>query len=85
MNVHTMLSYGDTPMCITMVKEQGPSCPHTNSWEKIDIEAKGDIHSCAKYFMTILKDKKAVARTQSHVKNPINLTLRLKVNFVLDL
>ena len=45
MNVHTMLSYGDTPMCITMVKEQGPSCPDTNSWEKIDIEAKGQGHT----------------------------------------
>ena len=34
------------------------------------------IHSCARY------DKKAAAQTQTHIKNPINLTLRLKVNII---
>ena len=38
--------------------------------------------SCVKYGMTMSKDKEAVVRTQSHVKNPINLTLRSKVNVV---
>ena len=32
------------------------------------------IHWCTKYGMTLSKDKKVVARTQSHVKTPINLT-----------
>ena len=40
------------------------------------------IHLCAKHNMTMSKDKKAVARTQSHVINPINLTLRSNVNVV---
>ena len=40
------------------------------------------IHSCAKSGMTMSKDKKAVTRTWRHFKNPINLTLRLKVNIV---
>ena len=40
------------------------------------------IYSCAKYGMTMSKDKKAVTRTWRHFKNPINLTLRLKVNIV---
>ena len=41
------------------------------------------IHSRAKYGMTMSKDKKAVLRTRSHVKNPIILTLRSKVNAIL--
>ena len=41
------------------------------------------IHSCDKYALTMSKEKKAVAQTQSHVKNPtINFTLRSKVNVV---
>ena len=43
------------------------------------------IHSRAKHSMTKSKDEKAVARTQSHVINPINLTLRSKVNVVSEL
>ena len=38
------------------------------------------IHVCAKHSMTVSKNKKTVARTQSHVINSINLTLRSKVN-----
>ena len=37
-------------------------------------------HSCAKHSMTLSKNKKAEARTQSHVIYPIILTLRSKVN-----
>ena len=40
------------------------------------------IHSRAKQSMTMSKDKKAKAWTQNHVINPINLTLRSKVNVV---
>ena len=42
------------------------------------------IRSCAKHTgsMNMSKDKKAVARTQSHVINPINMMLRSKVNIV---
>ena len=40
------------------------------------------IHSCAKQSMTMSKDKKAESWTQSHVINPINSTLRSKVNVV---
>ena len=40
------------------------------------------IHSCAKHSITMSKDKKAVAQTQSHVINPINLPLGSKVNFI---
>ena len=40
------------------------------------------IHSHAKHIKTMSKDKKAVAQTQSHVINHINLTLRSKVNIV---
>ena len=38
------------------------------------------IYSSAIYGMGMSKDKKAVIQTQSHVKNPIKLTLRSKVN-----
>ena len=41
------------------------------------------IQSCAKQSMTLSKDKKAEAWTQSHVINPIKLTLRSKVNVIL--
>ena len=40
------------------------------------------IHSRAKQNMTMSKDKKSEAWTQSHFINPINLTLRSKVNIV---
>ena len=40
------------------------------------------IHSRAKQSMTMSKDQKTEAWTQSHVINPINLTLRSKVNVV---
>ena len=36
------------------------------------------IHSRAKHSITMSKDKKAVAQTQSHVINPINLPLGSK-------
>ena len=39
-------------------------------------------HSCARYGMTISINKKAVAQTQSHIKYPIQLTLRSKVNII---
>ena len=42
----------------------------------------GGVPVGAKYGLTISKSKKSVARTQSHVKNPINLTLRSNVNVV---
>ena len=38
------------------------------------------IYSSAIYGMAMSKQKKAVVRTQSHVKTPINLTLGSKVN-----
>ena len=41
-----------------------------------------EIHSHAKHNMNMLKNKTAVARTESHVINPINLTLSSKVNVV---
>ena len=37
------------------------------------------IHSCAIHSMTRSKAKKDVTRKQSHVLNPIDLTLRSKV------
>ena len=40
------------------------------------------IHSCAEQSLTMSKDKKAKAWTQSHVINPINLTLRSKFKIV---
>ena len=40
------------------------------------------IHSLAKQTMTMSKDKKADSWTHSHVINPLNLTLRSKVNVV---
>ena len=36
------------------------------------------IHLCAKYGMTKPKDKKTVAQTHSHVKNPIKFDLEVK-------
>ena len=42
----------------------------------------GGVPVGAKYGLTISKSKKSVARTQSHVKNPINLTLRSKFKVV---
>ena len=40
------------------------------------------VHSRVKHSMTISQDKKNVARTQSHVINPINLTLRSNLNVI---
>ena len=40
------------------------------------------VHSSAKHRMNMSKDKKVLARKQSHVINPLNLTLRSKVNVV---
>ena len=40
------------------------------------------IHWCTKYGLTLSKDKKFVARTQSHVENLINLTWRSKGHVV---
>ena len=83
-------------ICYAYVKEQRRSCTDINSWWKynFDIEVKSQCptevmnvahcsmvkHSLAKYGMTMLKDQKAVVRTQKHAINPFNLTLRSKGN-----
>ena len=43
------------------------------------------IHSCDKFCINVSKEKKAVAQRRSHIKNPINLILRSKVNNVFGL
>ena len=79
------LPHGDTLMCqiwYASVNEQRLSCQDTNSWWKynFDMKAKGqghtDVahcpmvkHSCAKYGVTMSKDKTYVARTQNYDKN----------------
>ena len=42
------------------------------------------IHPCAKYGIPKSNQKKVMGRTQKHVKNPINLTLRSKFKVVSD-
>lgn len=32
MNVHNLLSHGDSPMCQIWYAQQRPSCPDKNSW-----------------------------------------------------
>ena len=78
------------------VTEQRQSCQSHIHGENIEIKGQGHteviqrswmytthctmvIHS---HSMTMWKDKRYLAWTQSHVMNPINLTLRSKVNVV---
>ena len=79
------------------VKEQRRPCPDTNSWWKYRAlmtkfkviqmswihvtNCPMVIHSCVSHGMIISKDKKCGPNT-NYVKNPINVTLRSKVNVV---
>ena len=79
------------------VKEQRRPCPDTNSWWKYGAlmtkfkviqmswihvtNCPMVIHSCVSQGMTISKDTKSGPNT-NYVKNPINVTLRSKVNVV---
>ena len=46
-----------------------------------DTLSYGDTLMCQIWYGRLI-DKKAAAQTQTHIKNPINLTLRLKVNII---
>ena len=71
--------------------------PDLNSWSKykfaIEVNGQGQtevmnvcdtmvIHSHVKHSMIMSKDKNVVTLTKSHVINPINLTLRSKLNVI---
>ena len=91
------MSHGDTCICQNLVclcqcqtQIHGESIILILRWKVMVIKSSWMYtthrtivrHSRAKQNMTMSKDKKAEAWTQSHVINPINLTLRSKVNVV---